>query len=234
MMTDLFSNQDIELELLQKVERGELSAEEALESLESLRGAISEKITAPDRDEHFAVSTIDEVDSDRFGHETRASYTDDAPLRQFTGPTRWWIVSYSIGVIFTTMGSIWLYLGWNARQFGFGFFVAWIPFVLGIVLMSLSWRARASHWLHLRIRRRPGQRPSAISFSIPLPFGVIKWVSRNFGQYFPSDVQGIDFEELIDELAMSVSSENPIYIWVNDDKEEQQVEIWIGGGETSA
>lgn len=193
---------------------------------------MAEEISALDREDIYGEDALD--DSDRSYPETRESYADDAHIRQFSGPARWWIVSYTIGVIFPTMGSIWLHLGWNARQFGFGVWLAWVPFTLGIILMSLSWRPRASHWLHLRVQRRPGRRPSVISFSIPLPFGFIKWVSRNFGQYFPPDVQGIDLEELIDELAMSVSSDNSIYIWVNDAKEQQQVEIWIGGGETSS
>jgi hypothetical protein len=230
-MSDQLPNPEKELELLQKIESGELSAEEALESLEALRYEpleVSEEISGPDSEDTYIEDTPDE--SDQF--DRRETYSGDTPLRQFTGPTRWWIVSYAIGVIFTTMGSIWLYLGWNARQFGFGFWLAWIPFVLGIILMSLSWRARASHWLHLRVRRRPGQRPAVISFSMPLPFGFIKWANKNFGQYFPPEVQGVDLDELIDELAMSVSSENPIYIWVNDEEDEQQVEIWIGGGES--
>ena len=223
-----------ELELLQKVESGEISAEDALKRLGTIRDDLFDGPEVDPGSERDDSSLEDaRVDNAAQGLTMREQHSDESAFRRFSRLNRWWILPYTVGVILTTIGSIWLFLGWNNGQFGFGFWLAWIPFLLGVLLMSLSWRARASHWLHLRVRQRPGKRPSVISISIPLPFGFIKWASRNFGQYFPPEIRGIDLDELIDEMDASISSDNPIYIWVNDEKEGQQVEIWIGGGNLS-
>lgn len=210
-----------EMDLFQKVERGELSADEAATILEQLQ---SRSLA----DTAFEESVAEEVDED-ISQEDPVVIEGD--LRRFGKFTRWWIIPYSFGVIVTTLGALWIFLGWNGGNLTFGFWLAWIPFILGVALMALSWRARASHWLHVRVHQGEGKRPERISISLPLPFGLIKWVNRNFGHHFPPEIRGIDLDELIDEMETSITADNPIYVWVDDDKEQQQVEVWIGPGE---
>jgi hypothetical protein len=197
--------------LFQKVEDGELTADKALRQLEQTQ-----------QDSKPAVITSIEQDSMQ------------RDLRKFDRFTHWWIVPYTLGVLITALGAFWMYLGWNLGQITFGFWIAWIPFMLGVMLMALSWYARASHWLHIRINQRRGRRPERIMLSMPLPFGIIKWANRSFGHHFPPEVRGIDLDDLLDSIEASVTYDNPIYVWVDDDKDQQQVEIWIGRGSGGA
>ena len=211
-----------EMDLFQKVARGELSAEEAAKILEHMQ-------TGAQADESAFIAPEDE-EYELVEEEAGPKPDEQDDLRRFGRFTRWWVIPYTAGVIATTLGAFWLYLGWNSGRVTFGFWLAWLPFLLGVLLMALSWRARASHWLHVRIRQSPGKRPQQISISLPLPFNLIKWANRNFGHHFPPEVRGIDLDELIDEMEASVTSDNPIYVWVDDAKEQQQVEVWIGRG----
>ena len=208
-----------EMELFLKVERGEMTAEEAAHRLEALQREVFNhpKLETP-------TTPLQVIDS------TTPSATGEVGIRQFGSFTRWWIVPFIIGVLVTVLGSFWIYLGWNKGDITFGFWIAWLPFILGIVLMALSWRARASHWIHMRINQGPGRHPNHVTLSFPLPLGLVKWVNRRFGDRFPPEVRGVDLDDLIDSIEESVTSNNPIYLWVDDEKEQQQVEIWIGRG----
>ncbi len=211
---------DNEIELLQKVERGELSAVEAARILEEMQARTS-----------GTVNQIPETTRDE-NREDALSYSDttSGDLRRFGRMTRWWVIPYTAGVLITALGAFWLYLGWNGGQITFGFWLAWIPFLMGVALMALSWRARASHWLHLKIHQKSGRKPERFTLSFPLPLGLVKWANRNFGHHFPPEVRGMDLDDFIDAIEDSVTSENPIYVWVDDEEESQQVEVWIGRG----
>jgi len=224
-MNDLQAKNDKEYELLQRVERGEISADEASQILEAWvtnqrDSAVNE---GPDVIEQRATS----------GATTPGWHSQEGASTQFGRWVRWWVLPYTIGVMSTTLGAIWLYLGYNQGDITFGFWLAWIPFLLGVAIMALSWKARASHWLHVRVKQQPGRKPSVIAFSIPLPYRLIKWVTSNFGHYFPPQIRGVELDELIDTIEESVTSENPVYIWVNDESGQEQVEIWIGPGSTT-
>ena len=197
-----------EMELFQKVEQGEISAEEAAAILEEIQ---HRSMAEPEIE--FEDNVAEEHEWETSQEKTSVTEGD---LRRFGKFTRWWIIPYSFGVIVTTLGALWIFLGWNGGDLTFGFWLAWIPFILGVALMALSWRARASHWLHVRVHQAPGKRPERISISLPLPFGLIKWANRNFGHHFPPEIRGVDLDELIDEMGSSITHDNPIYIWVDD------------------
>jgi hypothetical protein len=221
-MSEFQEEHDKELELLQRVERGEISADEASRLLEEW----TDEQHGPGKDAEPEVI----VEHPRVGASSPGVHGSDFDSRHAARWVRWWVLPYTIGVIFTVLGAVWLYLGYNGGNISVGFWLAWIPFMLGVAVMALSWRARASHWIHVRVRQQPGRRPSVIAFSIPLPYRLIKWTTRNFGHYFPPQIRGVDLDELMDTIEQSVSSDNPVYIWVNDESDQEQVEIWIGPG----
>ena len=208
-----------EKDLFQKVERGEITAAEASSLLEQMH-----------QQEASGDPVLGETQEQDVFRSPEVSEVESGDLRRFGRFTRWWIVPYTLGVLLTALGAFWMYLGWNGGQITFGFWVAWFPFLLGVMLMALSWRARASHWLHVRVHQAPGRRPERLTISLPLPLGLIKWANRSFGHHFPPEVRGIDLDDLIDSIETSVTSDNPIYVWVDDEKEQQQVEVWIGRG----
>jgi hypothetical protein len=206
-----------EMELFQKVERGEISAVDAARLLEELQSG------EPARPAGVAAVVQGTV----IDHTAQRH---DADIRHFAGVAHWWLIPFIAGVLATTLGAFWMYLGWNEGQINFGFWLAWLPFSVGIMLMAYSWKARASHWIHMSIHQGPGRHPQQFSLSFPLPFGLVKWANRKFGQHFPNEVRGMDLDDLLDSIEDSVTSDNPIYLWVNDEKEQNQVEVWIGRG----
>lgn len=206
-----------QMELFLKVERGELSAEEAARQLEEWQNS-------------FAGLTADNAEVDVIHVAEVADRGAPAEIRDFGHLTRWWVLPFVLGVLTTAMGALWMYLGWNHGDPLFGFWLAWLPFMLGVLVMALSWRARASHWLHIQIRQKPGSRHQNFTLSLPLPLGLVKWANRTFGRYFPPEIRGVDLDDLMDSIEESVTMENPIYVWAEDEVEQQQVEIWIGRG----
>jgi hypothetical protein len=225
-MSNYSAEETKRLEILQKVVNKELSIEEASKILEAIDRKIEEETS--DRQEETSKRSSP-VEGEIFSSKFSSSMT--SPL--------WWIIPFSIFVLITLLGATWLYNGWQAAHFGVGFWLAWIPFALGILGMALSWGARISRWVKIRIHQKKGSKKPAITilgrqqemitFSFPLPTRLIKWVTRYFGSFYPADIRGLDLDEFMDALETSVSDESPLYAWIDEDKEGNQVEIWIGG-----
>jgi hypothetical protein len=137
---------------------------------------------------------------------------------------RWWILPFGIGLLITVLGATWMYAGYTNRGFSWGFWLAWIPFILGIFTVAVSFQTSRSVWLHVRIKQKPGETPARISISLPMPITLAKWFMSVFGHKIP----GLKDQPLGDlsEILETISPEEPFYIHVNEDDEE--VEVFIG------
>ena len=138
---------------------------------------------------------------------------------------RWWILPFGIGLLITILGAIWMYSGYLANGFGWGFWLAWIPFLLGIGIIALSYQTSRSVWLHVRIKQKPGETPQRISISLPMPIKLTRWFFSAFGNKIPGlKDQPIDnYAEILETL----SPEEPFYVHVDEDDGEE-VEVFIG------
>jgi hypothetical protein len=102
-----------------------------------------------------------------------------------------------------------------------------IPFWIGVVItIVLAWQSQKGHWIHLRIRQKPGEKPGMIVISLPLPIGLAAWFIRTFGQFIPG-LKDKHIDELLDAVRDSVSMDTPLYVNV-DDKDGEHVEVFIG------
>ncbi len=138
-----------------------------------------------------------------------------------------WVLPFLLGLLLTLFSVNWMYQGFVSAGLSWGFWLSFIPFAIGILLMWAGWETRLARWLHLRIRRRPGSKPPVIAFSLPLPFGLTRWVVQRFGRFTPQ-VNGQDAADVIDELDQAFATDGPTHVFV-DDAEGEQVEIWIDG-----
>jgi len=138
-----------------------------------------------------------------------------------------WVLPFLLGLFLTLFSVNWMYLGWFSAGLSWGFWLSFIPFAVGVLLMWASWEMRLARWLHLRIRQRPGARPQVIAFSVPLPFGLTRWIIQRFGRFTPR-VNGQDAAEILDELDQAFATDGPTHVFV-DGEDGQQVEIWIEG-----
>jgi hypothetical protein len=151
--------------------------------------------------------------------------------REITYWKNWWLVPFWIGIVIMGLGAMMMYLGYEAAHYGITFWLAWIPFSLGVVILALSWQSRLAHWLHVRVHQAAGDKPQNINISLPLPLGLAGWFLRNFSHLIPGlrdqKFTGQDLAEMISGLEKSVSSDNPFYVHVQEN-DGQEVEVFIG------
>ncbi len=152
---------------------------------------------------------------------------EEKPSPKFSGWRGWWVLPFVLGLLLTLFSVNWMYMGWVSAGLSWGFWLSFIPFALGIVVMWASWQMRFARWLHLHIRQRPGATPQVIAFSVPLPFGLTRWIIRNFGRFAPQ-VNSQDAVEILDELDEGFMTGDASHIFI-DGADGQQVEIWIEG-----
>lgn len=210
-----------EREILEMIERGELSAEDGFRLIQAM--SVSENVsqsqdqTTPQEDQGPSVVIGEVLDSD----QPRMSEEEQRRMKQLK---RWWVLPFGIGLLITALGATWMYTGYTNSGFGWGFWLAWIPFSIGIFVVAVSFQTSRSVWLHLRIKQKPGEKPARISISLPLPITLTRWFFSAFGNRIP----GLRDQPInnISEILEEISPDEPFYIKVNDDGEE--VEVFIG------
>jgi hypothetical protein len=139
---------------------------------------------------------------------------------------RWWLLPFGIGLVILLLGATWMYMGYSNAGFGFGFWLAWLPFLLGIVIIAVSFNSRKGVWLHLNVKQAPGESPQNIRISLPMPLNLAKWFFSTFGD----KVTGLKDQPIgdIPSILDNLSPEEPFYLHVNDDEDGEEVEIFIG------
>jgi hypothetical protein len=199
--------------VLDMVEQGRISADEGLQLINALDGSSGQN--AADG-------------AAAYSREETVPPTHPIPeeeLERMKKLKRWWILPFALGLLITLSGAIWMYSGYLASGFGWGFWLSWFPFLIGIVLVAISFPAGKGVWLHVRIKQKEGESPQRINFSFPLPLRFAKWGIATFGDKIP-DVKGQsakDFAAILEEI----TPEAPFYVHVEDDDGEN-VEVFIG------
>jgi hypothetical protein len=101
---------------------------------------------------------------------------------------------------------------------------AWLPMLLGLVVLLLAWWTRKAKWLHLRIREGDRQ---TMALSFPLPLTLAAWVLK-VAQPFVPELKKTGIDDLIIALRDGVTGDEPIYIDVQDDSDGERVQLYIG------
>ena len=203
---------EAERKILDMVEEGSITAEEGLRLINAMDGGGKAK---PAQAAVEVLPPMGEEDAPRISEEER---------RRMNKLKRWWVLPFGIGLLVTTLGAIWMYTSYTASAW-WGFWLAWIPFLIGIFVVAVSFQTSRSVWLHVRIKQSPGESPARIAISLPLPVGLTRWFLRAFGGRIPGlkDQPYQDYADILDNL----SPEEPFYVHVNDEDGEE-VEVFIG------
>lgn len=136
----------------------------------------------------------------------------------------WSWVAFGLAVLLTTLGAVWITQGWMVHPWGWGFWLAWIPFWLGVVGMIATFKAR---WVHVRIRQTQGEKPERIVISLPFSTRLVRIGFPFISRWLPEQLKGENLAQLLVELENSLSSDEPIHIQV-DEPDGEQVEVYIG------
>jgi len=209
------------LDILRKIESGELSAESGLGMISQLEGASQQAKDGPAGRKPGAGLGAEDAPTER-----AAGVEADAPrdMPDFRHWKVWTWIGFGLFTLLTAVSAFWMVQGWRAHPFGWGFWLSWIPFLIGIAGMMIMANSR---WVHVRVLHTRGGRRERVAVSVPFLPGLVSWVFRTFPQWTPERAGRVDISEILDEMSRGISKDQPIYIQV-DEKDGGQVEIYIG------
>ena len=198
--------------ILQMVEDDKISAEEALTLIKAL-----EETPAEDGVEIIEAETgsSEERSADLEFEEVKAR------AKKFAMLPLW------IGVAFTVLGAYWMFALVQNANYGFWFFCAWFPLLLGLLVIVLSAGGMNSRWLYVNVDQRAGDWPQHITLGFPIPLGIISWTIRNFGHY----IRGMDktnVDEILMALSMAENLDEPLIVNVDEGDGGDRVQVYIG------
>jgi hypothetical protein len=203
---------DEQKQILKMVEEGKITAEEAMTLIKAL-------------EENPAEDEVEVIETEASAGEERSASLDfeevKARAKKFAMFPLW------IGVGITVLSAYWMYALVSHANYGFWFFCAWFPLLLGMLVVALSAGGMNSRWLYLNVNQRTGDWPEHITFGFPLPLGMAAWVLRNFGHFIP----GMDRTN-VDEVLMALSTMDdlaePLIVNVDEGERGEQVQVYIG------
>ncbi|MDO9085348.1 MAG: hypothetical protein Q7U53_03970 [Anaerolineaceae bacterium] len=200
------------LDILRKVEQGEISLDQASEMLTLIEQNQHENITQPEVIYHPEESIQDQV-----------SPSKEKPSWAFL----FWVIPLIFGLILTIFSSTWLYQNYQSSGLGFKFWLTWIPFLIGVFMIYFGWILQKARWIHVNIKQPKGERPQRILIAFPLPFQLLGLIFRLFKGKMPSKMGNFDIEELMESIDQQIKKEEPLYVHV-DDEDGTKVEVYIG------
>ena len=203
---------DEQKQILKMVEDGKISADEAMTLIKALE-------ETPVGDEIEVIET--EAGSDQ-GRSAGPEFEEvKARARRFAMVPIW------VGVVFTVLSAYWMYALVQNANYGFWFFCAWFPLLLGILLVAISAGGMNSRWLYVNVDQEPGEWPQHITLGFPIPLGIISWFLRNFGHY----IRGMDrtnVDEILMALSMANNLDEPLIVNVDEGDDGERVQVYIG------
>jgi hypothetical protein len=187
------------LEILGRLQAGEIDAEQAAELLRMLR--LSEE--APEGE------TID-----------IAQPPAGLPEVRWSG---FWLYPLAVGAAVLLLGALVLSLVFVAGVAAGWLICGWPLAILGFVVVLLALWSRRARWLHLRVKEAKG---SKVAISFPLPLTLAAWVLR-IAQPFIPQLKDTGVDDLIIALRSS-PRDQPFSVQVDEGDRGDKVDIYIG------
>jgi hypothetical protein len=228
-------------DILNKIQTGEVTPEEAVELIENLKNKdskpatekstmeILKSIESGDLSAADGISIMRSV-KDKPLHEeesTPSSLPSDKEIKRFE---RWWHYPWIIGlVIFIGTG-----IGMNSIAhdpgINFWFFLLIIPLLLGLLILLLTWPSDNKPWVHVRVRNTKDDHPN-VKISIPLPMVFTSWALKIGKNFMPIEIsEKLDVESIemiFDEIKNGKKTGNPFHVHV-DEGDGEIVDVYIG------
>jgi hypothetical protein len=199
-------------QILKMIEDGKISAEDGLKLMQALDNPPEEE-SAP-----AETGTV----SDKPGN---SDFEFNAMTERFR---RLWMIPTYIGAIVLVIGAGLMYWAMQSGGFGFWFFCATMPFLLGLVVLAIGAGSRTSRWLFLDINEKPkkGRHRNKIVLGFPMPLGLAAWFFRNFSHLIP-ELRDKQVDEMIVALDQT-TGESPLIVNVDEGEDGDRVRIFIG------
>ncbi len=205
-------------QILKMVEEGKISADEAMQLMKALdESSVELEIIEAEP----ASSSGPEAESD--SKKPNAPEFEEVARRA----RRLWQIPLWIGVLITIFSAYWMYTLVNTSNYGFWFYSAWLPLLLGILMIALFASSRTSRWLYVNVEQAKGEWPHNITLGFPLPLGLASWFLRNFG----NNIEGLrqaNVDEIIEIMSNGISAKEPLIVNVDEAEHGERVQVYIG------
>ncbi|HWQ83203.1 MAG TPA: hypothetical protein VN363_01475, partial [Anaerolineales bacterium] len=167
------TNEPLRMQILNMIERGDISTGEGLRWLEALaknqptsasRGELDSDM--PEADPDLPEPDFPDVETGAEGVAATILPPPSADHLPFdTARIRgWWVVPLWIGVGVTVLAGLLMYWANLSQGIGFWFACASVPFILGLLLIVLAVQSRTARWLYLRVEQPGTEWPRVIQF----------------------------------------------------------------------
>ena len=200
------------LEILRRVENGILTVEEGSDLIGIL---------------DFSNGRVDREENDSNPKGEVYSHDDIATPQVSNWCKALWSLILFGGATLTGFSAYWAYQGFQKAGLGWGFWLSWIPFVLGVGIMVLGAALFDSPWLYLKVVSHDTGKPIKISFAIPLPIKLAAWVFKTFHSRLPASMQEMNLNDLMVEVENTLKRGEPFQIVVDDEESADEVILLI-------
>ncbi len=235
-------NKKARLDILEQLENGELSPEDAARLLQEDPQALLEELQSPleilEALEGGKISTEQAANKLGESNSHRSHQSENFPDMEivkgketFIHKTAFnsdllWTNAIAVGTVMIVLSVWWMasrleaYVGMD-----FWFFVAWFPFLIGLFLLVLAWMSKNSPWIRIRIRSKRSGESFRINLGFPLPKRLLLWGIERSKRVALSGVNVMEIESLLNNFG-SGNMADPVVIQVDDDDDD--VEIIMG------
>jgi hypothetical protein len=228
-------------DILEKIQTGEVSPEEAVELIENLKNNGSKPVpkkSTMDILKSIESGDLSAADGIKIMKSAKAEYNQEEKSPPVSLPSdeeikrfeKWWRYPWIIGlVIFIGTG-----LGMNSivhdPGINFWFFLLIIPLLLGLLILLVTWPSENKAWVHVRVKNTKDDHPN-VKISIPLPMVFTSWALKIGKNFIPIEIsEKLDVETielLFDEIKNGKKAGNPFHVHV-DEGDGEIVDVYIG------
>ena len=211
--------------ILREVEAGNISVESASEILAALEGrdAAPQPALASE-----SAPQVEEALPPAAGEAESLDAGDEFIRARVNRWRQWWLLPFGVGMLLLVLGGIWMYQGLQAAGLSWGFWLSWIPFLLGAALTALGWEARNAPWLYINVRQKPGVKTQNLTIFLPMPFRWVAWGTTFLDARMPEDMRGGKASAVLRDLEDHLHADAPMHVVV-DDEDGGHVEVLLVG-----
>ncbi len=205
--------QNLRMEILSKVESGDLPLETAarlLSEIDRVEGSSPEVISAVVLPQEEVSFEPQQVELEKPGWSIIL-----------------WLTPLLLGVILTASTAYRLYQKLSINGTGTGFWFLLIPLGVGIFLIYLGWDMQNSKWIYIDVQQPVGEKPQRILLSFPLPFRFVGKLIQLFDKKLPQSVQKFNLQAMLLAIDEQTDKNDPVFINV-DDEDGTRVKIYLG------
>ena len=219
-------------EILQMLQDGKISAEEAAQLMRALDSDVDENQADPARfvpdltDASGAEAEIEAIETGAGSGQDKSEAPEFDEVR--ARARRFALIPLWIGVFITVLSAWIIYSIQQNAGINFWFYCMVLPLMLGVLLIALGAGGESSRWIYFNVdRREANEGPRNLAFGFPLPLGLTAWFLRNFG-YNMQVMKKTNVDEIIQVLEATGKSDEPLIINVSDDEGGERVQVYIG------